>query len=84
MESTGTFVSRTTLILTSSTTCLTRLRCRFRLTRALPHLHPDPNLHYCSLHMEMTTATIYIKMCLSAPWLIRTGLQVKSPTTLLK
>ena len=84
MESTGTFVSRTTLILTSSTTCLTRLRCCFRLTRALPHLHPRSNLHHCSLHMEMTTATIYIKMCLSAPWLILTGLQVMSPTILLK
>ena len=83
MESTGTFVSRTTRILTSSTTCLTRLRCRFRLTRALPHLHRS-NLHHCSLHMEMTTATIYIKMCLSAPWLILTGLQVMRPTILLK
>ena len=79
--------------LTSSTACRTRPPCRFFHTWALPRfphalqsdLLPDhpPDLRCCPFHTEIYPARVHRK-CLSAPWLKRTLMQVKSPTISLK
>ena len=81
-----TFVSHKIVIFSSSTPCFMRNRCCSRLAWPLLHtpqalqiLHP-----HCSLHMEMTTATIHITMRLSAHWLNRKYPQVMSQTISLK
>ena len=77
------------VVLTLSTACRTRPRCCFPHTWALPHFpHALPSdllsdLRCCPLHTEIYPARIY-RMCLSAPWLDHTRLQVVSPRISLK
>ena len=89
IESTGIVVSLRKVVLTLSTACRTRPRCCFPHTWALPHFpHALPSdllsdLRCCPLHTEIYPARIY-RMCLSAPWLDHTRLQVVSPRISLK